>query len=88
MARTPSSCRTFQGTFYGLGLGNGATGYKTEDGLKQFLATDYNNGLAAALARGDQVTSTRRATPSDMRWTVLGAPVLNGDRREAGPFVN
>jgi Protein-glutamine gamma-glutamyltransferase len=63
--------------FYGLGLSQGPP--KSEAQLRQDLVDAYNDGLWGS--------DTRRAQPSDIRWTVLGAPVLNGDGRQAGYFV-
>jgi len=61
--------------FLGLGL-SGIN--KTESQLKDEMAQAFND---------QRRPMDKHALGSDMLWTVLGAPVLNGDRREAGPFV-
>jgi hypothetical protein len=68
------------GRFYGLGLGQGAEGQKTEAQLQQEMANAYTWGDLRFLAR-------RQAAPQDMHWTLLASPVRNGNTREAGPFV-
>jgi hypothetical protein len=68
--------------FYGLGLGNTT---ETEADLQKSISWHYNN---------DPITSNglfsprpSPASPSEMLWTLLASPTLNGDPAEAGEFV-
>jgi hypothetical protein len=71
--------------FYGLGLGNTT---ETEADLQNSIAWHYNNdpvannGLFSA-----KPSNWQPASPSEMLWTMLASPTLNGNPAEAGGFV-
>lgn len=77
--RRPSQKRVVAG--FGLRM------FMTEDELRQSLADAFNSGRVFQVF-GFRIPRLDAASPQDMRWTRLGAPILDDTAlAEAGPFV-